>query len=141
MKYFIFCIAVLTGLWACNGSYSNNSKMKNIAQDTANYTTIQWIDSVQNFGTARFGDMVNIKYTFKNTGDKPLYIIDVQPTCGCTIADYTQTAVMPGNAGVVRAVYDSRHDSPGVVNKNIIVTSNAKNAPHFVLAFTGTVAR
>jgi len=139
MKYSILCIALFMALLAGSSCNFNKSNTKNIEQDTANYTTIQWIDSVKNFGTVKFGDKVNLEYAFKNTGDKPLYIIDVQPTCGCTIADYTQGAVMPGNTGTIKAVYDSHHDSPRVVNKNIIVTSNTKNDTHFVLAFTGTV--
>jgi hypothetical protein len=139
MKYLLLCIALVMGLSACHNFQSGNPDTTKIERDTANYTAIQWLDSVKNFGTVKFGDEAKVEFTFKNTGDKPLYIIAVQPTCGCTIADYTQTAVMPGNTGIVKAAYDSNHDAPGVVNKNIIVTTNTKNDKHFVLAFTGSI--
>lgn len=136
-------LVVSTAFYACNGG-DNPRLPLNAAQmekDTAHYTTIQWLDSIKNFGTAKYGDKINIEYSFKNTGDKPLYLLDVRPTCGCTIADYTKSAVMPGKEGYVKATYDSHHGTPGNVRKSIVVTSNTKNDTHFVLAFTGDVVK
>jgi len=136
-------LIVSAAFYACSGG--NHPRLPyspaQMEKDTAHYTTIQWLDSMKNFGTAKYGDKVNIEYTFKNTGDKPLYLLDVRPTCGCTIADYTKSAVMPGGKGYVKATYDSHHGVPGNVRKSIVVTSNTKNDTHFVLAFTGEVVK
>lgn len=145
-KYYLplFAIVFASVLFcACNNGNANIKKYDHdaIANDSANYTSIQWIDSAKNFGTTKYGDKVNIEYTFKNIGNKPLYLLNVQPTCGCTIADYTRSAVMPDKEGYVKAVYDSHHGEPGRIQKSIIVTSNTTNDTHFVLTFNGEVVK
>ncbi|MDE1191634.1 MAG: DUF1573 domain-containing protein [Arachidicoccus sp.] len=145
MKYLLVIFMILgTALNACKNNTPDRhlrQEHEHVEKDTSNFTRIQWLDSMKNFGTAKYGDKVNIEYTFKNIGDKPLYLLSVQPTCGCTIADYTKSAVMPGNQGYVKAIYDSHHGVPGSVRKSIIVTSNTKNDANFVLAFTGKVVK
>lgn len=143
-RFIILSIVLCAAFYACSDGNANRQlphSASQIEKDTASYTTIQWLDSMKNFGTAKFGDKVNIEYTFKNTGSKPLYLLDVRPTCGCTIADYTKSAVMPGKEGYVKAIYDSHHGVPGNVRKSIVVTSNTTNDTHFVLAFTGDVVK
>lgn len=110
--------------------------------DTANFTTVKWVDSVQNFGTVTWGDTAKIVYTFINTGNKPLWLTGVRPSCGCTLADYTKNAILPGQQGQVVALYASNHsakDREDPVHKVINVTCNAKNATHTLLVFNGTV--
>src|SRR5690606_6968881 len=82
------------GFVGCQGTNGSNMEAPADAQtDTANFSTIHWIDSLKDFGSAKMGDKVKLVYTFENTGDKPLFITQVRPTCGCTVADYTKTAV------------------------------------------------
>lgn len=107
--------------------------------DTANYSNIQWIDSAINFGTVDLGEKVKLVYNFKNTGDKPLFITEVRPGCGCTVANYTKGAVLPGQQGKIEADFDSGHGSAGRVRKGILVTCNALNAPRYQLIFWGEV--
>lgn len=138
----ICLVALSAGLTACQDSNGSNIKApENVESDTANFTTIHWIDSLKDFGTATMGDKVKILYQFENTGNKPLFITQVRPTCGCTVADYTKTAVLPGKQGMVTAEFDTNHGSPGSVRKSIVVSSNTKNNTHFVLAFTGKVTK
>jgi hypothetical protein len=48
------------------------------AGDTANYTSMQWIDSTfQNIGKVKEGQVAEVSWKFKNTGTKPLIIVDV----------------------------------------------------------------
>jgi len=137
------CLFMLaTGFTACQDSTGTNIKAPaNAQKDTANFTTIHWIDSLKDFGTAKMGDKVKIAYSFENTGNKPLFITEVRPTCGCTVADYTKTAVMPGKKGNVTAEFDTNHGVPGSVRKSIVVSSNTTNDTHFVLGFTGKVTK
>lgn len=138
----IISIAVI-GMLSCAGNSNSTNKKQpaNVLSDTANYTQIQWLDSIHDFGTIKYGENVGISYTFKNIGKKPLYITDVRPTCGCTIADYTKDAVLPGQEGMVKATFDSKHGAPGSIRKSIVVSSNTTNDTNFVLAFTGTVTK
>ncbi len=52
------------------------------------------------------GDIVDINFTCKNTGDKPLYLVYVRPSCGCTVADYTKEPIPPGKEGKIDAQFD-----------------------------------
>lgn len=130
-------------LTACqDSSATKNAKVpENVESDSANYTTIHWIDSLKDFGSVKFGEKVKIVYQFENTGSKPLYLTSVRPTCGCTIADYTHVAVLPGDKGKVTAEFDSNHGGPGNIRKSIVVSSNTINERNYVLAFTGTVVK
>ena len=144
-KLFLTSLTVgvlLFTITSCQQTAGNNTQAPENAQsDTANYSTIHWIDSLKDFGTVAKGAKVNIDYQFENTGDKPLFITSVRPTCGCTVADYTKTAVLPGEKGSVTAEFDSNHGAVGNIRKSIIVSSNTKNNTNFVLAFTGTVTQ
>ena len=135
MKYlFLFLIAGVIA--ACkstdksattqDAAKADSIKMAAIA-DTANYTTIQWLDSTeQNLGKVNEGQVVEISWRVKNTGDKPLIIGRVQPGCGCTVADQPQEPIAPGKEGVIKAKFDS-NGHPNTQNKVVYVYANDKN--------------
>ncbi|MFC5271669.1 DUF1573 domain-containing protein [Adhaeribacter terreus] len=83
------------------------------------------------------GTIATHEFKFKNTGDKPLVISNVQASCGCTTPDWTKEPVMPGKTGFVKAAYNS-NGRPGVFNKSITVTSNGTE-PTKVLTIKGDV--
>jgi hypothetical protein len=109
-------------------------------KDSANFTIIEWLDSVANFGTVIEGKKVEVKFRFKNTGSKPLLLTEVRAGCGCTTPDYTKEPVAPGKEGWVTGVFNSDNQQ-GQVHKYIMVRSNARNCPMMGqrLTFTGTV--
>ncbi|HWB27808.1 MAG TPA: DUF1573 domain-containing protein [Chitinophagaceae bacterium] len=141
---FLMVLAVIT-IISCKSNTDANglqSSMKDQVHqfDTANYTTIQWIDSVKDFGLVTQGEKVKVVFHFLNSGNKPLFIAHVQPSCGCTVADYTKSAVAPGQQGEIDAVYDSNHGFPDQqVRKTISVTCNARNKTNTTLMFTGNI--
>lgn len=63
-------------------------------------------------------------FEFKNTGDAPLIITNVQSTCGCTIPTKPTEPIMPGKTGKIDVKYNM---SPGPIRKTITVESNATN--------------
>lgn len=75
------------------------------------------------FGTIKEGDAVEYTYSVKNTGEAPLIIQSAQPSCGCTVPDWTKTPIAPGATGFVKAKFDSK-GKPGAQNKTITVTAN-----------------
>lgn len=99
---------------------------------------VSFPDSVQNFGTVERGKQVKILFHVKNTGNKPLLIADARPSCGCTIADFTKSAIAPGKDGEVNASFDSNHGMPGQVRKTITITTNTSPV-HNMLIFMGNV--
>jgi hypothetical protein len=75
------------------------------------------------FGTINEGDVVEHTFSFVNTGAAPLIIQNAQPSCGCTVPDWTKDPIPPGGKGYVRAKFDS-NGKPNVQNKSITVTAN-----------------
>lgn len=140
MKFFVLIIAVFTILVACRGGDANTGAA-NPATDSANYTTIQWIDSVKDIGTVAAGTKTEIKFRFKNTGNKPLFIINAQPGCGCTIADYPKEAIAPGTGGTITANYDIHKGTSGEFRKNIFVTTNTKPSGNHNIFFYGQIKK
>lgn len=78
-----------------------------------------------NFGSFSEKDATQ-QYTFifTNTGEKPLVINQVVPSCGCTVADYTKKPVMPGQKGEIKITYKGQGRMPGHFKKTITVRSN-----------------
>ena len=76
------------------------------------------------------------QFTFTNIGKVPLILKDVQPTCGCTAADYTKTPVLPGKKGFISVEYNAATTGP--FHKTITVLSNA-DQPSKIITLTGEV--
>lgn len=125
-------------MYACNDSSSTDQPPPNVTSDSSSYTQVQWIDTSVNFGSVVKGQMVHIKYHCKNVGSKPLFIYYVRPSCGCTVADYTKSAIAPGKTGEVSADFDSNHGTIGEIRKSITVQTNTTNASPRLL-FNGIV--
>lgn len=63
-------------------------------------------------------------FEFKNTGDAPLIITNVQSTCGCTVPSKPKEPILPGKTGKIDVKYNM---NPGPIRKTITVESNAVN--------------
>lgn len=98
---------------------------------------MQFSTDGHDFGNVPEGTMATHEFKFKNTGNQPVIISNVQASCGCTTPDWTKTPVLPGKIGVIKAMYSSA-GRPGVFNKTVTVTSNATEASK-VLSIKGTV--
>src|SRR5580704_9355879 len=57
---------------------------------------IQFAVPVYDFGKVQAGELVKYSYVFTNSGDQPLEVSNVQPSCGCTTAGDWSHKVMPG---------------------------------------------
>jgi hypothetical protein len=93
-------------------------------RDSANFTSIQWLDSVsQNKGKVKEGAVLDVSWRFKNVGDKPLVIVSASASCGCTVAEKPEQPIQPGEEGVIRAKFDSK-SRIGHQNKTVTVRAN-----------------
>ncbi len=142
----IFCIS----MYSCKtkrsreeylNAYKNNLGIKpsKLAQvDTANFTTIKWLNPVQNFGTVKDGDSVRIVFRCKNTGENPLFLSDIHSPCGCTTPRYTEKVILPGEEDELPVSFNTvGQDS--LVHKTIVVTSNTSNGAKHTLLFEGRI--
>ena len=77
-----------------------------------------------------------IEFEFKNTGDTTVLISNVQPTCGCTVAEYTKTPIKSGETAKITAKFNAANK--GTFAKTIKVTTTAEEGQK-ALTFKGTV--
>lgn len=98
--------------------------------------SFKWSETSQSLGKIPQGKPVTITYQFTNTGNDPLKVMKVNVQCGCTVADYTKEAVLPGKSGFVKATFNAA--TPGAFNKTVTVESNASEG-NVTLAFNGEV--
>lgn len=131
MKNLLILLAVIVSLAACNAGDVKETKptlsedqKADAAKDTSNFTSIQWLDSTYNdLGKVKEGQVVEVSYRFRNTGQKNLIISDVQAQCGCTIPEKPEEPIAPGEEGVIKAKFDSKNRK-GENRKDVFVQAN-----------------
>ena len=120
----LFCLAAIV-LFA--------RQKQNTQKESINFTAL-----VYDYGTIEVGSPGKSIFRFTNTMKKPLVVSNVKPSCGCTVANWTKTPILPGKSGVITLHYNTK--IPGTFNKTITVSSNAKNAT-VILRIKGNVSR
>ena len=135
-----FAIALLAV--SCEGNLRKKAEQSmntEVLRDKKKYTLIQWQDSIVNFGTIKEGEKALVRFRFKNTGNYPLYLVNVHAGCGCTVVSYSQGSIPPDRDGEVTGEFDSNRSYPGEVRKTIVVTTNTRNNRQHTLIFTGAI--
>jgi|SRR5665213_174777 len=74
--------------------------------------------------------------TVTNIGTEPLLIDQAQPSCGCTVSDYTKSPIAPGKTGTITATYNAA--ALGPINKTLTVKFAGADDVKFV-KLTGDV--
>jgi len=90
------------------------------------------------FGEVDQGEKVKASFAFKNSGDGPLDILKVVPTCGCTTAELDKKQYQPGESGIISVTFNTQR-FPGKVTKRITVESNDPNRPRTSVTLKGNV--
>lgn len=103
----------------------------------ASAQTISFDNSTLDYGTIKPGSDGNRVFTVKNTGDKPLIISNVKPSCGCTASDFTREPIMPGKTGQIKVHYNTA--TQGGFLKPIEVFSNDPVNTRSVINIKGNV--
>ncbi len=99
---------------------------------------ISFEDESHNFGKINeVKGSVTYTYNFRNTGDEPLIIKSVQPSCGCTTPEWSREPVVPGGKGYIKATFNPA-GRPGSFNKSIAVITNGITES-VVIRFSGEV--
>lgn len=94
-------------------------------------------ETTHDFGNMPEGPAAMFSYKFKNIGNEPLIIAEVQKSCGCTTPDWTKEPILPGHTGTITTSFDTK-GRVGSFSKTVTVISNAKQQ-NFQLSFSGVV--
>jgi len=119
---------------ASNAANKPSDSTSEAAVDTANQTTIEWLDGAdRDFGKMKEGENLDVNFRFKNTGTKPLIISNVTAGCGCTVPETPKKPYAPGETGVIKASFNSTGKT-GTQSKQVYVSANV-NPPMTTLVF------
>lgn len=75
------------------------------------------------FGRLADGEKVEYSFKFTNTGNADLLISNCYGSCGCTVPEWPDKPVPPGEDGVIKVSFDSK-GRPGMNNKTVTVLAN-----------------
>lgn len=100
---------------------------------------MQFQELIHDFGYVdQDGGSVTYSFQFANVSNRPLKILSVQASCGCTTPDWTEDPIEPGGSGFVQASYNPK-GRPGYFNKSLTVTTDADSNP-VILQIKGQVS-
>jgi hypothetical protein len=125
---FILCGVLFLSVWACNQSASKKVDQEKAAQNagkSAAATAAMTFDkTVHDFGTIAEGETVQTTFTFTNTGEADLIIVDARGSCGCTVPNYPKnTPIAPGATGEILVSFDSSN-KPNMQQKTVTISAN-----------------
>lgn len=99
---------------------------------------LQFREETYNFGNIEENKgPVTHEFVFTNNGPRPVTILSVQASCGCTTPNWSKEPVQPGKTGFIQARFDPK-GRPGYFNKSLTVVTDADPNP-IVLQIKGQV--
>ena len=113
---FVQFFALIILIQSCSGS----DKV-----EIGNKTTME-VNLVFDAGKVVRGEVIDAKFTIKNTGDFPLVIGDVKGSCSCTVAEKPEEPILPGEEGVVKAHVTTQSANAGVLAKMVNIVANTE---------------
>ncbi|MGC8823512.1 MAG: DUF1573 domain-containing protein [Bacteroidales bacterium] len=126
-SYFVFFMGLMaTVILSCTSAQSGEKKAGKMV----------FAESEHDFGTIAEGSVAEFAFVFRNVGNEPLVISNVQTSCGCTVPAWSQEPVKKHEQGVVKIHYNTH--ILGSFKKTVVVHSNAANSP-VTLTIKGTV--
>lgn len=102
--------------------------------DTAAFNalpTMDFKDTVHDFGIMHDGETSTYGFEFKNNGKSPLLVSGASGSCGCTVADYPREPIQPGQGGVMKVMFNST-DKIGHQEKSVSISTNSKRGTHML---------
>jgi hypothetical protein len=114
-KFILFIGAALL-LQACGG----NDKV-----EVGNKTSME-VNLVYDAGDIAKGEVIDAKFTIKNTGSFPLVLGEVKGSCSCTVAEKPEEPIAPGESGVIKAHVTTSAANAGVLAKPVFIVANTE---------------
>ena len=139
-KYILTLLALVTlSLTACQESAAkkvnsttattNAAAPSNEASssNSAEAPVMTFYKTSHDFGTIKEGEKVTTTFSFTNTGNADLIIVDARGSCGCTVPQYPKnTPIAPGGTGTIEVSFDSSN-KPGIQQKSVTISANTKS--------------
>ena len=105
-----------------------------------NKTTME-VEKVFDAGNVVKGEMVTARFTVKNTGEYPLVLAEVKASCSCTVAEYDEDPLSPGESMVLMAHVNTDKTGTGIINKAVRIVANTEPSITQVMIKANVTAR
>ena len=125
-KIILTSIIGLAILVSCtnNAEQNNEARYLNFAEMIDVPTTMEFEDMNFDFGVITDGDKVSKVFTFENTGDEDLILLNVKASCGCTVPEnWPKYPISPGDTGEIEVSFNSV-SKLGKTRKTIRIEAN-----------------
>ncbi|MCX8471538.1 MAG: DUF1573 domain-containing protein [Chitinophagaceae bacterium] len=133
MKRIILTFATF---FALSASYAQNNPTLPVtpapAQEVYDFDKyLKLSKTTHDFGKLPQGPTASTEFTVKNISNDVITIENVQPSCGCTVPDWTRNPIKPGENGTIKAVYNTQ-GRPGNFNKTLTIKTSRGTKPVFI---------
>lgn len=91
--------------------------------DTVNVARMEFEELEFDFGEVKEGEVIEHTFKFTNTGKIPLLISHASSTCGCTIPEWPEEAIGPGEDGEILVKFNTKN-KPNKQEKTVSVIAN-----------------
>jgi hypothetical protein len=102
---------------------------------------IQFESMVHDFGNLKQDEISACTFKYKNTGNAPLIITEVEKPCGCTIPEWDKAPLMPGKTAEIKVRFSPKEQPKGVFRKTLNVYSNIQQERNPILMIKGTIVK
>jgi hypothetical protein len=99
------------------------------ALSTSAMAQLKWENPEQKVTAGATDQFVEAKYQFTNTGNYPVTIIEVQPSCGCTTVQLAKKEFAPGESGELTARFDFAGRTGRQEKSIVVLTKDTINQP------------
>lgn len=127
---FVTAFIISFALTSCDNDPSKKIKSENVDKSQERistvfeYPTIKFDKTNHDFGEIRDGDVVETVFTFTNSGNSDLKILNASGSCGCTVPEYPRdTPIRPGESSLIKVKFDSSN-KPGMQRKTVTLVTN-----------------
>jgi hypothetical protein len=102
---------------------------------------VVWLDTVyKELGKVKEGELLELSWRLKNTGDRPLIVSNVATSCGCTVADKPKEPIGINEEGKINVTFHTK-GRLGLQRKDIYVLANNKSNAVQTLSFAVNVVK
>ncbi|MBB1150821.1 DUF1573 domain-containing protein [Myroides sp. NP-2] len=103
---------------------------KAAAKKNSGTPKMEFVELAHDFGTIGNNEAVETEFSFTNTGDADLVIIDARATCGCTVPEYQKTPIKPGETSKLKVRFQT--GAVGQQQKTVTLTTNTEKGEEFL---------
>ena len=100
------------------------------------HAVAEWMETIHNFGKIKQNEPVTYEFEFKNISLVPLLIMEVEPSCDCTVPEYPKHPIKPQESAKIAVTFDAK--KTGNFYKSVKITLNTEDG-YQILLISGEV--